>query len=49
MRDGEHGLFVPPEDAQVLAKALVSLDDDRKKSRREWPKLHGDERSSAER
>lgn len=29
MRDGEHGLFVPPEDAQALARAVASLDDDR--------------------
>ena len=29
VRDGEHGLFVPANDAQALAMAVASLDDDR--------------------
>lgn len=29
VRQGEHGLFVPPRDARALARALAQLDDDR--------------------
>ncbi len=31
MRDGEHGLFVAPKDAQALASAVAALDDDRER------------------
>lgn len=31
MRDGEHGLFVPPKDAQALESAVAALDDDRER------------------
>jgi glycosyltransferase involved in cell wall biosynthesis len=31
MRDGEHGLFVPPKDAQAVANAVAAIDDDRER------------------